>query len=174
MSLLGDFVQFYFHRPGVRKRHVMCSKRPCSKACVRAPALVLSGYPLRCASRTMRVVLTISLMLHGPDFSPPRRCRCVSRPQGVLSLYTVSAGWMMAFVLFLRALGGAGNGVRGLLPTPRPVMRLLRSRSVCAATALGAVVASHVETFSLPPTFREITLKGELFGKCTFMLILCC
>lgn len=69
---------------------------------------------------------------------------------------------MMAFVLVLRVLGGAGNGVRGLLPTPRPMMRLLRSREVGAATAFVAVVAAHVETFSLPPTFREITLKGEL------------
>lgn len=68
----------------------------------------------------------------------------------------------MAFVYVVAVLGMVGNGIRRLLPSPRPVMRLLRSRKVAAAAVCATLAAAHVETLSLPPTFREITLKGEL------------
>lgn len=73
----------------------------------------------------------------------------------------VSAGWMMAFVYFVTFLGTIGNGVRRLLPTAAPLRRLLRSGKVAAAAVCVAIVAAHVDKFSLPPTFREVTLKGE-------------
>lgn len=73
----------------------------------------------------------------------------------------VSAGWMMVFVYFVSLLGTIGNSLRRLSPTAAPVRRLLRSRKVAATAVCVAGVAAHVETFSLPPTFREVTLKGE-------------
>lgn len=79
-----------------------------------------------------------------------------------MAVYAVGAGVMTVFVFSVTVLGTVGNGVRRLLPSPpRPVMRLLRSRKFAAAAVCATVVAGHVETFSLPPTFREITLKGE-------------
>ena len=81
--------------------------------------------------------------------------------QGIMTVYVVSVGLMMVFVLVMTVLGMLGNGIRRMLPPARPMMRLLRSRKFTAVAACVAVVAAHVETFSLPPAFREITLKGE-------------
>lgn len=67
----------------------------------------------------------------------------------------------MVLVYVVAVLGMVGNGIRRMLPSARPVMRLLRSRKFAAVAACATVVAAHVETFSLPPTFRELTLKGE-------------
>lgn len=69
---------------------------------------------------------------------------------------------MVVLAYVVAVLGMVGNNVRRALPSPLPVMRLLRSRKVAAAAVCATVVAAHVETFSLPPTFREITLKGEI------------
>eukprot|EP00903_Cladosiphon_okamuranus_P012207 g11449.t1 len=81
---------------------------------------------------------------------------------GIMAVYAVSTGWMMVFVYVVAVLGMVGNGIRRMLPPARPVMRLLQSRKFAAVAACVTVVAAHVETFSMPPTFREITLKGEL------------
>lgn len=89
-------------------------------------------------------------------------CLGVIFVQGIMAVYIASAGWMMVFVFVVAMLGTVGNKLRRLLPAPAPVVRLLRSRKVAAAAVCAALVAAHVETFSLPPAFREVTLKGEL------------
>lgn len=87
------------------------------------------------------------------------------RAQGVICVYCSTVGWMMAFVYFLAVLGAAGNGIRLLL---RPIFaflatpaRLLQRRTVGTAVVCVAALAAHVKTFSLPPTFRTLTLRGE-------------
>lgn len=82
-------------------------------------------------------------------------------PQGMIALYTANAGWMVVFVYMVTLLGVVGNGARGLLPVPAALRRLLRSPKVAAVAVIAAVGAAHVETFSLPPTFREVTMKSE-------------
>lgn len=81
-----------------------------------------------------------------------------------MAVYIFSAGWMMMFVYVVAVLGTVGNGIRRLLPVPSPVVRLLRSRKVAGVAVCAAFVAAHAETLSLPPVFREVTLKGESFG----------
>lgn len=105
-------------------------------------------------------------------------CPVLLLVQGVIAAYIASAGWMMAFVYVVAMLGTVGNGIRRVLPVPSPVVRLLRSSKVAVATVCAVVVAAHVETFSLPPAFREVTLKGELWrifsllvAHCTFVLV---
>eukprot|EP00752_Nemacystus_decipiens_P014209 g12638.t1 len=81
---------------------------------------------------------------------------------GIMAVYVVSAGMMAVFVYVVTVLGVVGNGIRRMLPSARPVMPLLRSQKFAAVAASATVVAAHVDRFSLPPTFREVTLKGEL------------
>lgn len=89
-------------------------------------------------------------------------CPCFYFVQGVMAVYIASAGWMMVFVHVVAMLGTVFNGMRQRLPIPSSVVRLLRSRKVAAAAVCAVFIAAHVETFALPPTFREVTLKGEL------------
>lgn len=89
---------------------------------------------------------------------------CMTLPQGMIALYTANAGWMVVFVYMVTLLGVVGNGARGLLPVPAALRRLLRSPKVAAVAVIAAVGAAHVETCSMPPTFREVTMKS----KCWF------
>ncbi|CAM9406051.1 unnamed protein product [Ectocarpus sp. 6 AP-2014] len=89
--------------------------------------------------------------------------------KGMIALYTANAGWMVVFVYLVTLLGVVGNGARGLLPVPAALRRLLRSPKVAAVAVIATVGAAHVETFSLPPTFREVTMKNEL--SIVFMML---
>lgn len=90
-----------------------------------------------------------------------------------MAVYVVIAGVMIVFVYAMIVLGMVGNGIRRMLPSARPVMRLLRSWKFSAVAAWATFVAAHLETFSLPPTFRETTLKGErvLMPEDTFLAL---
>lgn len=91
-------------------------------------------------------------------------------------MYAVAAGWMLLFVYLVRVLGAVGNGMRRVVKRPDVPLagcaRSLRNRKVATVVASALIVAAHLKSFSVPVTFREITLKGEEGVMAVLLLLL--
>ncbi|CAM9487282.1 unnamed protein product [Ectocarpus fasciculatus] len=152
--MLGDDIAAYFPGPIERLVDVVCS----------VPGGAVGLAALRWVNGTASSLIRALNPLDGAGDALR-----LHPAKGMIALYTANAGWMVVFVYMVTLLGVVGNGARGLVPVPAALRRLLRSPKVAAVAVLAAVVAAHVETFSLPPTFREVTMKSEL--SIVFMLL---
>ena len=72
---------------------------------------------------------------------------------------------MLTFVYLVAVLGTVGNGISRVgRRSPVPLagcLRSLQNRKAATVVACAAIAAAHLKSFSLPVTFREVTLKGE-------------